>query len=60
MNWVKRVLKKHHSWVYRNPYDRRCSVCNRHEVSHCFPDNWNASWWEVFNDGDITKHGAKP
>ena len=46
-----------HRWKYRNPYDRTCKVCNRHEVSHCWDlKSWNRSWWEIFDEGDATKH----
>jgi hypothetical protein len=47
-----------HSWVYRNPACRKCSVCGRHEQQYCHTmDTWNESWWEVMNDGgDVTKH----
>ena len=45
-----------HKWEYRNPYDRTCSVCGRHEVSHCYSGEWSRSWWECFDDGDANKH----
>jgi len=45
-----------HDWYYRNPYDRTCRKCGRNEVSHCLPGEWNRAWWEVFNEGDESKH----
>lgn len=46
-----------HSWDYRNPFDRTCKKCGRHEVSHCWSmSTWNKAWWEVFNDGDAGEH----
>lgn len=43
-----------HRWVYRNPYDRTCSVCGRHEVEHRYYDTYDD--WEVFSEGDSDKH----
>ena len=49
-----------HSWKYRNPYDRTCQVCGKHEVSHCSDiENWSRAWWEIFAAGDETKHYLK-
>ena len=45
-----------HTWSYRNPFDRTCTVCKRHEVNHCMAGGniWTKpGWWEVFNDGDM-------
>lgn len=47
-----------HRWSNRNPFDRTCSICGRHEVKHCYVDNWNNDWWEVFSDGDLSKHAG--
>lgn len=58
INWIKRLLARRHKWEYRNPYDRRCRICGRIEVAHCL-DDWSRDWWEVFNEGDPSKHGAK-
>lgn len=49
-------LTVRHKWEYRNPYDRTCKVCGRHEVSHCWAGSWGSSWWEVFREGDLDKH----
>ena len=49
-----------HQWEYRNPYDRTCKTCGRLEVAHCWPDQWNSQWWEVFRDGDERKHYESP
>lgn len=54
MNWLRKLLGLH-VWRYRNPYDRTCSVCGRHEVAHCWAWGGN-SWWEVFNEGESRKH----
>lgn len=51
---IRRWLGLHH-WRYRNPYDRTCKVCGRHEVSHCSV-SWRNAWWEVFSEGDRAKH----
>jgi hypothetical protein len=49
-----------HTWIYRNPSDRTCSVCGRNEVEFCRDiESWNRTWWEVFNDGDLTRHGIQ-
>lgn len=55
----ERLTTVHHTWVYRNPYDRTCSVCKRNEVEHCHTmDDWGSgsSWWEVFDNGDPQEH----
>lgn len=50
-------LRFGHDWYYSNPYDRRCNICGRHEVSHCWSmKTWTKSWWEIFDDGDSSKH----
>ena len=53
-----RRLTYRHSWVYRNPYDKRCRVCKRHEVMHYTHNRIGAkvTFWDVFDDGDVTKH----
>lgn len=54
-----RVTTVRHMWVYRNPANRTCSVCERNEVEHCHTmDDWGSgrSWWEVFHAGDPAKH----
>ena len=65
MNWLKYtvVWMRHnlwlHKWEYRNPYNRTCSVCGRNEVEHCWPGDefkLRAGWWEVFDEGDESKH----
>lgn len=58
--YVFRVPLGLHQWEYRNPYDRTCTVCNRHEVNHCTPGGnvlTKPGWWEVFRDGNPN---AKP
>lgn len=52
-------LFKLHTWKYRNPFNRRCSVCGRHEVFHSYDPILTkvTGWWEIFKDGDST---AKP
>lgn len=49
---LRRVLGLH-VWSYRNPFDRTCEQCRRHEVFH----GWSYAplhqgWWEVFNEGN--------
>ena len=54
--------ERKHKWSYRNPANRTCLVCGRHEEQMC--NSWDfarkglaaRSWWEVFNPGDATKH----
>jgi len=55
----KQFIMLFHQWEYRNPYDRTCKICGRHEVEHCWGMSyfeWNSGWWEIFDDGDLTKH----
>ena len=40
---------------YRNPYDRSSKICGRHEVAHGWSET-SSHWWEVFSDGDKSKH----
>lgn len=56
--WLRNALRMHH-WRYRNPFDRTCRVCGRHEVFHGFDTalTHQNGWWELFDDGDAT---AKP
>lgn len=60
MNKVFELTRKifwKHKWVYRNPYDRTCSVCGRVEVSYCSDlESWNRDWWEAHNDGKESLH----
>lgn len=56
---LRAFLHRFHRWDYRNPYDRTCHICGRHEVEHRWhtePGIGNRSWWEVFADGDPSKH----
>lgn len=59
IKWLNRHLWRH-KWEYYNPYDRECTVCGRHEVEHMWRENLpnlnSPGWWEVFDDGDETKH----
>lgn len=53
------VLSDHsgHKWVYRNPYSRTCSHCNRREDNHCSSDAYSrhgmgaSGWWEEMSAG---------
>lgn len=57
MKWLRKLLFSDHRWEYRNPYDRTCAICGRHEVSHCRGmETWNIAWWEVFDEGDPQAH----
>lgn len=40
---------------YRNPYDRTCRICGRHEIGHSWPGD-NKWYWECFDNGDKSKH----
>lgn len=53
--WIRRKLGMH-EWEYRNPYDRTCEVCGRHEVQYCWSWDWGGGWWESHDDGDTSKH----
>jgi len=42
-----------HKWKYRNPYDRTCELCDRHEqaFTHAWDlwrvyNEWKYTWWE--------------
>jgi hypothetical protein len=53
--WLLWKVFGRHKWDYRNPYDRTCKTCGRHEVVHA----WNVTdsgWWEVFQMGNERKH----
>ena len=57
LQWLRRHLWRHH-WCYRNSYNRYCTVCGRHEVvfsngRYAFDER---SWWEVFDEGQASKH----
>ena len=60
IKWLRRWKKSLHVWEYRNPFDRTCSVCGRHEVKYCndIKDARDpfSGWWEVYSDGDAEKH----
>lgn len=51
-----------HRWKYRNPYDRTCKICGRHEQEECWADEYARygmrarGIWEVYNEGDPQKH----
>lgn len=49
-----------HEWSYRNPYNRYCTVCGRHEIVHSNGEHGFAerTWWEVFDEGQKEKHYA--
>lgn len=54
------ALRDRHKWEYRNPYNRRCTVCGRHEFMHSRDNTFGSpSWWEIFSDGDPSKHDRK-
>lgn len=50
--------KSPHIWSYRNPYDRTCTKCKRHEQEECWADEYarygmeSIGTWEVYNEGD--------
>lgn len=45
--WIYLFIRRHH-WVYHNPYDRRCSVCHRHEVQ--VQGFASQPYWETWDD----------
>ncbi len=50
-DFVRRTLHMH-VWVYRNPSDRKCKTCGRHEQEY----TWNVHpptlpWWEALDEG---------
>jgi hypothetical protein len=51
-----------HRWKYRNPYDRTCKICGRHEQEECWADEYARygmrarGIWEVYREGDPKKH----
>jgi hypothetical protein len=59
--WFRKTFWAH-KWKYRNPYNRSCVTCGRHEIE--FSDNGKKPfdrtrgrhWWEAYNEGDETKH----
>jgi hypothetical protein len=57
--------KDPHTWVYRNPACRTCSVCNQHEIEECWAWDYErrglsaGGWWEVYRPGDMSKHLKK-
>lgn len=55
--WVVGVAWMHR-WHYRNPFDRECSVCGRHEVEH-FRTTTSRSYYEVFDYGVVEAHYLK-
>lgn len=63
MNFIKRILKRRHRWLYSNPFDRVCSVCGRQEVQYCQDmrdyNNPFKGWWEVHKEGNQELHSSK-
>lgn len=47
-----------HRWVYRNPHDRTCKICGKHEVEHYSLGfaNKRYNFWDVWVDGDEAEH----
>ena len=42
-----------HDWEYRNPYDRTCLMCHKHQQAFCNMwdlyreyNEWRYTWWE--------------
>lgn len=56
LNTLRRLFRRRHRWQYRNPYDRTCRTCGRHEVAHGWAAELHIWWWEVFDEGDQGKH----
>lgn len=60
MNWLRQIIRWLHDWDYRNPFDRTCRICHRHETKWCHP--WQNAlsrangWWEVQRDGNALAH----
>lgn len=55
MPWVSRQLRKalgFHVWSYRNPHDRTCEKCGRHQVEHHHIVSERSTWWETFRQGN--------
>lgn len=48
---VRRVLGVH-VWHYRNPHDRTCEGCGRHQVEHARHYTDSRGWWETFREGN--------
>lgn len=48
---VRRMLGLH-VWRYRNPYDRTCEGCGRHQVEHSRHYTDRTGWWETFKKGN--------
>jgi len=47
-----------HRWMYRNPYSRTCSVCDRQEDMHCWAGDQHypgRGWWEEMRPGSGEK-----
>ncbi len=42
------LFNRRHRWVYHNPYDRRCRVCDRHEVQ--MQRFASQPYWETWSD----------
>lgn len=51
MRPVRRVLGLH-VWSYRNPHDRTCDGCGRHQVEHARHYTDTRGWWETFQEGN--------
>lgn len=43
----------YHDRAYRNPHNRRCAVCGRHDVEY---SNDHIYWWETYDEGELSKH----
>lgn len=53
--WLLWMFFGRHKWVYRNPYDRTCTVCARREVVYSL-DMTDSGRWDAIRDGDELKH----
>lgn len=65
LTWLDRD-KSGHKWVYRTPYTRTCSVCDRQEDSYCHSHSYArhglraAGWWEEMRPGAGEKCTQEP
>lgn len=60
---LHRWWRGRHKWEYRNPYDRTCAICGRHEVQYCA--DWRdvfdrfKGWWEAHREGNPALHAKE-
>ena len=51
IDWIVALFTEHwwHRWTYRNPYDRTCKKCGKHQNMYEYYNNPRCTQWEDMN-----------